>query len=110
MRTLKFIINDHIITQDPNCDFSGLVPGTERYLKAEFSFSQEWNDCIKLASFYSVMGKEYTPQVLKDGKTCYIPAEALAKKTFKVQVIGGTPNNVKLTTNKVNVVQNGGKI
>lgn len=109
MRTLKFIVDDQIITQDPNCDFSGLVPGTEGYLKAEFSFSPEWNDCVKLASFYSAMGKEYTPKVLMDGKSCIIPTEALAKKTFKVQVIGGTPYNVKLTTNKVNVVQNGGK-
>lgn len=28
MRTLKFIVEGQAIKQDPNCDFSGLIPGT----------------------------------------------------------------------------------
>ena len=39
MRTLKFIVEGQIIKQDPSCDFTNLVPGTEGYLRAEFSFS-----------------------------------------------------------------------
>lgn len=109
MRTLKFIVNDQIIERDPSCDFSGLVPGTKGYLQAEFSFSPEWKDCVKLATFYSKMGKEYTPQVLKDGKTCMIPAEVLVKRIFKIQLIGGTKDGLKLTTNIIEINQNGGK-
>lgn len=107
MRTLKFIINEQIITQDPNCDFSNLVPGSEGYLKASFTFSPEWNDSVKVAAFWSPMGREYPPQIISDDNTCLIPIEALAKRTFFVQVIG-KKKDLRLTTNKVKVSQNGG--
>jgi hypothetical protein len=108
MRTLKFIVDGQSIKQNPSCDFSGLVPGTEGYLKAEFIFSADWNDTVKVAGFFSNMGKEYEPQILKDGKTCMIPAEALRNRIFKVQVIGKR-GDYKILTNKVTVSQNGGK-
>lgn len=107
MRTLKFIVTDQIIKQDPNCDFSGLVPGTEGYLQAEFVFSKEWNGCTKVATFWSAMGKEYPPQILKDGKTCVIPAEALAKRKFNIGVVGKR-KDYKILTHTVAVCQNGG--
>lgn len=106
MRTLKFIVDQQIIKQDPNCDFSGLVPGTEEYLQAEFVFSKEWVGCTKVAAFYSSMGKEYEPQLLENGKTCIIPAKALERRSFKVQVIG-KKGDFKITTNKATVSQNG---
>ena len=109
MRTLKFVVTDQIITKDANCDFSGLVPGTEGYVQAKFSFSPEWRGCVKVASFYSPLGREYEPQILKDGETCEIPAEALKKKMFKVKVTGRQYAPVKtLITNKVAVMQDGG--
>lgn len=40
MRTLKFIVDEQIIRQDPNCDFSNLVPGSKGYLQAYFHFPQ----------------------------------------------------------------------
>lgn len=106
MRILKFIVDGQTIKQDPACDFTNLVPGTEGYLLAEFSFSSDWRDHVKVASFRSMMGKEYTPQVLSDGKTCVIPAEALKRRTFKIQIIG-KKGTVKMVTNHVVVVQNG---
>lgn len=109
MRTLKFIVEDQIIRQDPNCDFSNLVPGTEGYLQAEFSFSPEWTGCARVATFYSMMGTEYDPQILEGGRTCMIPAEALKRRTFKVQVLGKGVDSKKMTTNKLVVNQNGGK-
>ena len=108
MRVLKFIVEDQIIKQDPNCDFDNLIPGTEGYLKAEFSFSPEWNGCVKVARFYSVMGREYDSQILKDGKSCMIPAEALKNRIFKIEVLGRR-ENFTLTTNKVAISQDGGK-
>ena len=108
MRTLKFIVDGQLVKQDPDCDFSGLIPGTEGYLKAEFSFSPEWRDCGKVAGFYSIMGKEYPAQVLTDGRSCYIPKEALEHRSFKVQVLGKNPK-MKIITNKVLVNQNGGR-
>lgn len=107
MRVLKFKVNDLSIQQDPECDFSGLVPGTEGYLWAEFSFSPEWDECVKVASFTSVFGKEYTPQVLIENR-CSIPAEALVRESFKLRVMGKSPSK-KLVTNKITVKQDGGK-
>lgn len=36
MRTLRFIVNDKNIKQDPTCDFSGLFPGKNSNVRAEF--------------------------------------------------------------------------
>ena len=77
MRTLRFIVDDLILKPDPSCDFTGLVPGTQDYLQAEFTFSPKWNGFTKVASFQSLLGKDYPAQELKDGKTCVIPAEAV---------------------------------
>ena len=107
MRTLKFIVDKQIITPDPSCNFDGLIPGTVGYLQAEFSFSKEWLDCAKVIAFWSPFGREYPPQVLKDGRSCIIPAEALAKHSFKIQVIGQR-ENYKLITNRLLIKQNGG--
>ena len=108
MRTLKFIVDGMSITQDPRCDFEGLVPGSEGYLQAEFQFSKEWAGCKQVAGFYSMLGTEYPPQLLKDGKTCMIPAEALQKRQFKMMIIGAK-EGMKIATNKITVNQNGGK-
>ena len=109
MRFLKFIVEGQIVKQDPNCDFGGLVPGSEGYVQCSFIFSPEWRDCVKVASFWSNMGKEYPPSLIKHDGTCEIPTEALARKTFKIKVIGKGPDGKKLETNKVTVCQNGGK-
>lgn len=104
MRTLKFIVEGQTIKPDLRCDFSGLVPGSVGYLKAEFSFSKEWVSTPKVVAFYSRMGNEYPPQALKDGRTCTIPTEALRKRIFKVQVLGQNG----LVTDKLEIDQKGG--
>ena len=104
MRTLKFIVEDQIIKPDPKCDFSNLVPGTEGYLNAEFSFSKGWENCTKVAAFYSNLGREYEPQVLNRRGVCLIPAEALQNSIFKVQVLG-QKENFTIRTNKLVVRQ-----
>jgi hypothetical protein len=96
-----------VIRQDPECDFSNLIPGTSGYLKADFQFSHEWDQTKRVAGFYSNLGREYPPQELENGRTCVIPSEALKRSVFKVQVIG-SKNGLKLQTNKVIVHQNGG--
>lgn len=104
MRTLKFIVEGQIIRPDPNCDFSGLVPGTNQYIRAEFAFSKEWISVPKVAAFYSRLGTEYQPQALNDGRSCVIPTEALKKRRFKIRILGKNG----LVTNRVEVEQEGG--
>ena len=109
MRTLKFIVEGQIIKQDPNCDFSGLIPGTDGYLQAEFTFTTtDWHPLIKAVGFYSMMGREYDAQLLDENNRCMIPAEACEKQNFKLKVVGKGTNGFKLTTNKFTVSQNGG--
>lgn len=108
MRTLKFIVNGQSIIQDPDCDFSNLVPGTTGYLRAQFKFSNEWAGTDKVAGFYSVLGREFEPQVINPLNTCDIPVEALKGEKFKIQVFGLKGADFKLTTDKVTVCQNGG--
>lgn len=107
MRTLKFIVDGQTIKQDPYCNFGGLVPGTQGFLQAEFSFSKEWNNTAKVVGFYSNLGKEYEPRLLKDGKTCVIPAEATTNRAFKLQVFG-QGDGYSLKTNRFKVDQKGG--
>lgn len=108
MRTLKFIVDDQIIKPDPECDFNSLVPGTKGYLRAEFSFSKEWSNCVKVATFFTPRGVEFSPQIIKDGRTCIIPEEILVRRIFKIQVIGKDISGKVMTTNKLEVCQNGG--
>ena len=110
MKVLRFIVDKQIIKQDPDCDFTELVPGSEGYLQAQFSFSPEWKGFAKVASFYSTMDREYEPQILKDGKTCSIPAEASKRTQFKIKIVGKNNYGMKLTTNAVEVNQNGGTV
>lgn len=112
MRTLKFIVDGQIIKPDPDCDFDNLVPGSGEIVKAEFFFSSAWEGCAKVAAFNSPLGKEYPPQVLKDGYSCTIPADALKKRSFKICVLGKKRTDTKIETfktNKLAVSQNGGK-
>lgn len=108
MRELRFIVNGQIIKKDPECDFDNLVPGTTGYLCAVFDFSEEWNNTVRVAAFYGDKG-ECPPQILKDGCSCVIPEEALTGKRFKVGVLG-KGKNIKITTNKTEVIQNGGVV
>lgn len=103
MRTLKFIVEGQSIKQDPSCNFSGIVPGTKGYLKAEFSFSKDWKDCRKAAVF-ELLRNEYPAPIV--GNTCEIPAEALTWKSFSVKVVGER-DGYRITTNRVEVKQNG---
>lgn len=109
MRTLKFIVDGQIITKDPSCDFDGLVPGSEKYLQAEFALSPDWQGAAIVASFWSIMGREYPPAIVNKDRTCIIPTEALQKRSFKIKLIGRTKDGQKIQTNKVVVHQNGGK-
>ena len=108
MRTLRFIVDGQTIKQDPTCDFSGLFLNKDSGVCAEFIFSSEWNDKIKVAAFWSILDKEYEPQALDNKNACIIPVEAFSRASFKIQVLG-IEGRERLTTNKLVVLQTGGK-
>ena len=106
MRTLRFIVDGETIVKDPSCDFTGLFPKANSEIRAEFVFSPEWNSRVKVAAYWSMLDKEYSPQVLEDDNTCLIPTEALARPAFKVQILGKHRGRV-FKTNSVIVHQRG---
>lgn len=112
MRTLRFIVDGKTIKQDPSCDFSGLFPGRNPNIKAEFVFSDDWKNTVKVAAFWSILDSEYEPQAITDD-FCIIPTEALSRASFKIQVLGkkSRPSFGKITleTNKLTIRQTGGK-
>lgn len=110
MRTLRFRVNKQIISQDPNCNFDGLVPGTEGYLSLHFTFSPEWKDCIKYVGFYSMAGRQFLPQPVGKDNTCLVPKEAARLSNFKIQITGARPDgNYTITSNRILIQQKGDK-
>lgn len=85
MRILDFIVSGQTLRCDPECDFTGIAPGSRGYLHARFSFSQEWTGCKKVALFYC-RGKEFPAPLVKG--VCVIPAEALVGSIVQVSVEG----------------------
>lgn len=104
MRTLEFEVNAQKIRANIACDFSGLVPGTQGYLKAKFNLSRGWAGCAVAASFWC-LGKEY-PVMLDSARECVIPAEALKWKDFAVSLTGKRGDYV-IRTGRTHVKQEG---
>ena len=101
MRLLNFNVNAQQIVKDPLCDFTGIVAGTRNYLKAYFTFSSEWQGCIKVASFWRG-SKEYAVKI--ENNMCDIPYEALTGSTFQLSVTGQN-ENYRITTNRILIRQ-----
>lgn len=103
MRVLKFIVEGQSIKKDPSCDFSGIVPGSKGYLRAEFTFDSDWNGCGKAVVFENVFDKKNRPII---NGACEIPEEVLRRKMFYVKV-AGKRDGFRIETNKERVIQDG---
>lgn len=108
MRTLKFIVDGKSITKDPSCDFTGLFPENNPELRAEFIFSPEWKSRVKVVAFYSILGKEFPPQVINEEKHCQIPAEALKLPAFCMQILAIDGSSI-VSSDPITIYQKGGK-
>lgn len=88
MRTLTYTVKSQRLL--PTGDHFGLIAGTKGYIKALFTFSEDWDDCLKVASFFN-NGEEYAV-ILDDNNECEIPTEALTGSFFEVCVEGRKEN------------------
>lgn len=102
MRLLVFNVNSQCVHKDPECDFSHIVAGTKKYLRAKFNFSDDWNGCVKVASFWR--GEKEEAVMLNSNGTCDIPPEVLTGATFRVSITGQR-NDYRIITNKIIVRQ-----
>ena len=107
VRTLVFNVKNQIIQKEPSCDFSGLVANTSGYLKAKFVLSDAWDNCAKVAGFFSKDDQEFPPCVLDENNSCEIPSDALKYHEFKIRLYGKR-DNYMITTQPITIKQYGG--
>ena len=101
MRTLEFNIDGQILSKGN--DFSGIVRGTDGYLKCSFKFfGCDWSQC-KIVVVFKGGSEEYAVP-LKCDRSCAVPCEVTNRASFKVWVIG-VKDNYRITTNKILVRQ-----
>ena len=85
------VVNQRLYLEPPET-----AEGTREYLKAEFSFSEEWDGTVKTAFFWGADGENH-PKLLKDD-TCIVPAEALAAPGRVGVSVSGTLGETIITT------------
>ena len=109
MKTVKLIVNGNNIKVDPSCNLSDLFPRMTEPVRLEFTLSPEWKNRVKVAAFWSMLGQEYPPRALNDGKSCIVPAEVLQRAAFRVQLLGKY-NGEKVETTKCTIHLKGGSV
>ena len=85
------VVNQRLYLEPPET-----AEGTREYLRAEFSFSEEWDGMTKTAFFRGADGNTYS-QLLKDD-ACTVPAEALAASGRVGVSVSGTLGETIITT------------
>ncbi|MBS1320393.1 MAG: hypothetical protein HP046_10830, partial [Parabacteroides sp.] len=85
------VVNQRLYLEPPET-----AEGTREYLKAEFSFSEEWDGMTKMAFFRGADGENH-PKLLEDD-TCTVPAEALTAPGRVGVSVSGTLGETVITT------------
>lgn len=85
------VVNQRLYLEPPET-----AEGTRGYLKAEFSFSEEWDGMTKTAFFRGADGENH-PKLLEDD-TCTVPAKALTVPGRVGVSVSGTLGETVITT------------
>ena len=85
------VVNQRLYLEPPET-----AEGTREYLKAEFSFSEEWDGMTKTAFFRGADGENH-PKLLEDD-TCTVPAKALTVPGRVGVSVSGTLGETVITT------------
>lgn len=85
------VVNQRLYLEPPKT-----AAGTREYLRAEFSFSEEWDGMTKTAFFRGADGENH-PKLLEDD-TCTVPAEALTAPGRVGVSVSGTLGETVITT------------
>ena len=85
------VVNQRLYLEPPET-----AEGTREYLRAEFSFSEEWEGTVKTAFFRGANGNTYSQ--LLENDACTVPAEALAAPGRVGVSVSGTLGETIITT------------
>ena len=79
------VVNQRLYLEPPET-----AEGTREYLRAEFSFSEEWDGLTKTAFFRGANGNTYSQ--LLENDACTVPAEVLTAPGRVGVSVSGTIN------------------
>lgn len=85
------VVNQRLYLEPPET-----AEGTREYLKAEFSFSEEWDGMTKTGFFRGADGNTYSQ--LLENDACIVPAEALTAPGRVGVSVSGTLGETVITT------------
>ena len=85
------VVNQRLYLEPPET-----AEGTREYLRAEFSFSEEWDGLTKTAFFRGANGNTYSQ--LLENDACTVPTEALAAPGRVGVSVSGTLGETVITT------------
>lgn len=85
------VVNQRLYLEPPET-----AEGTREYLRAEFSFSEEWKGMTKTAFFRGANGNTYSQ--LLENDACTVPAEVLAVHGRVGVSVSGTLDETIITT------------
>lgn len=85
------VVNQRLYLEPPKT-----AEGTRKYLRAEFSFSEEWEGTVKTAFFRGANGNTYSQ--LLENDACTVPAEVLAVHGRVGVSVSGTLGETVITT------------
>lgn len=105
MRTLEFDVNATALSKSSNCDFSGLIKGSKKYLVCHFTFDNTWDGARRIVEFQTKEEDKFYE--LTDENACYVPDDFAAENYFKVS-IHGVKDKEQFETNKVLIRQTNG--
>lgn len=105
MRILEFDVNGQSLIKSKNCNFSGIVPGSDGYLKSHFTFSNDWAGTVKVAEFRTHASSEPVSVPIINNE-CMVPADVTGGDRWYVKVIGKR-GDVLIPTGNCRVRQEG---
>jgi hypothetical protein len=106
MRELVFDVDQQRLKRNPDCNFEGIVAGSEGYLKLKFNFlGDDWDNCVKIASFIApAIDGDIGVKLDTETNTCLVPPEASMCDEFAVSLVGAKLD-YKIPTNYIRIKQ-----
>lgn len=96
MRTITFNVNQQKIRNTNSIAF--IYGKTHNYLKLDFKFSTDWDDCVKAISF----GTGIKPMLLTNN-SCLVPAEAFNDSELSFYLVGKRKDGYRIESQIFNI-------
>lgn len=101
MRTLSFSVKQQRLIKTSN--FAHIVAGSKGYLRCSFDFSDDWDGCIKVASFYDLDDCEYAVPIVNS--VCDVPDDVTDGLFIRVRVLGKRGDGFTIQTKTATIRQ-----